>query len=216
MNKILSSNKNPKLNESEQELYDAVLDEYNDIFENILNISEKNMFDQIIINVTAIFGDKKMSTFSKMTRAKVLSTLKLSNYLPDITSLQSIKEMIKSLGNKDRCNKMTILELDSIFSHCKECSKCYHTCGEVLLNPKGFDYVICLQCKMVYKKEFIHLYCKECKEEYYSYIIDESEPEYENFFQQHGTNTIAQILFMKKWYAPNAIQCCIITRMKIY
>ena len=30
-----------KFNESEQEFYDALIDEYNDIFENILNISEK-------------------------------------------------------------------------------------------------------------------------------------------------------------------------------
>ena len=28
------------LNDLEQELYDALMDEYNDIFENILNISE--------------------------------------------------------------------------------------------------------------------------------------------------------------------------------
>ena len=34
-------NKKIKFTESEQELYDAILDEYNDIFENILNIKEK-------------------------------------------------------------------------------------------------------------------------------------------------------------------------------
>ena len=47
-----------KFTESEQELYDAILDEYNDIFENILNIKEKNLFDKILINVRAILGEK--------------------------------------------------------------------------------------------------------------------------------------------------------------
>ena len=35
---------------------------------------------------------------------------------------------------------------------------------------------------MVYKKNLIHLYCKECQEEYYSYIFDDSEPDYENYY----------------------------------
>ena len=42
------------LNDLEQELYDALMDEYNDIFENILNISEKSLFDTIVNNVRAI------------------------------------------------------------------------------------------------------------------------------------------------------------------
>ena len=51
------------LNDLEQELYDALMDEYNDIFENILNISEKNLFDTIVNNVKAILGEKKMKAF---------------------------------------------------------------------------------------------------------------------------------------------------------
>ena len=182
MTNILSPPSKIKFNESEQELYDALLDEYNDIFENILNISEKNMFDKILVNVKEILGPKKMLTYTKMNIARVLSTLKLSNYLPDITSLKQIKEIIISLGIKDRTHKIPSLKIDDIFSHCKECSKCYHICGDILLNPPAFDFIICLKCKMVYKKELIHLYCKECKEEYYSYIIDDSEPEYEDYY----------------------------------
>ena len=51
------------LNDLEQELYDALMDEYNDIFENIINISEKNLFDTIVNNVRAIFGEKKNEIF---------------------------------------------------------------------------------------------------------------------------------------------------------
>ena len=180
-NKITSTQK-IKLNESEQELYDALLDEYNDIFENILNISEKTMFDKILENVKAILGPKKMISYSKMSIANALSYLKLTNYSPDIMSLRHLKEIMISLGTKDPTNKIHFLNIDDIFSHCKECSKCYHTCGEVLLKPTAFDFIICLKCRMVYKKELIHLYCNECKEEYYSYILDDSEPEYEDYY----------------------------------
>ena len=181
-NNIPESESKQKLSETEQELYDALLDEYNDIFENILIMNEKKMFDKILENVKAILGEKKMSTFSKMVTAKVLSSLKLANYLPDINSLKHIKEILISFGKKDRNHKMPFLKIDEIFSHCEKCSKCFHTCGEILLKPSAFDFIICLKCKMVYKKELIHLFCNECKEEYYSYIIDDSEPEYENFF----------------------------------
>ena len=170
------------LNDLEQELYDALMDEYNDIFENILNISEKNLFDTIVNNVRAILGEKKMKSFSKITMARALSTLKINNYMQDILSLKNIKEMILSLGNKDHNKKIPELKIEQIFAHCKNCSKCYHTCGEVLLNPNNQDYIFCLKCKMIYKKYMIHLYCKECKEEYYSYIIDYNEPIYEDYF----------------------------------
>ena len=181
-NNISQPETNKKFSETEQELYDAFLDEYNDIFEKILILPEKKMFDNILENVKAILGEKKMSTFTKITTAKVLSSLKLSNYLPDINSLKQLKEIMLSFGKKDRNHKMPFLKIEEIFSHCENCSKCYHTCGEVLLKPTAFDFIICLKCKMVYKKELIHLYCNECKEEYYSYIIDESEPEYENYY----------------------------------
>ena len=76
-NNISKAESKQKLSETEQELYDALLDEYNDIFEKIFLMSEKTLFDQILENVKATLGEKKFSTFSKMTTAKVLSSLKL-------------------------------------------------------------------------------------------------------------------------------------------
>ena len=177
-----TSNEKIKFTESEQELYDAILDEYNDIFENILNIKEKNIFDKILTNVRAILGEKKMELYSKVVITKVLSYLKTTNYIPDITSLKPFKKHILYLKNKNKTDKMQSLEIDDIFAHCKECSKCYHICGEILLNPSRYDYIICLKCNMVYKKNLIHLFCQECKEEYYSYIVDDSEPDYDNYY----------------------------------
>ena len=55
-------NESPKkldFTELEQELYDVLLDEYNDIFEKILNLEESQIFSKILINSKAILGPKK-------------------------------------------------------------------------------------------------------------------------------------------------------------
>ena len=114
-NNVSQSQSQQKLSDTEQELYDAFLDEYNDIFEKILLLPEKNLFDKILENVKAVLGEKKMSTFSNMNKAKVLSSLKLSNYLPDMNSLKHIKEIMLSLGKKDRNHKMPFLKIEDIF-----------------------------------------------------------------------------------------------------
>ena len=171
-----------KFTESEQELYDAFLDEYNDIFENIFNIKEKHIFDKILTNVKAILGEKKMELYSKSVISKVISYLKTTNYLPDIESLKPLKKHILYLKKNNKTHKILSLDIDDIFAHCKECSKSYHICGELLLKPSKYEYIICLKCNMVYKKNLIHLFCKECNEEYYSYIVDDSEPDYENYY----------------------------------
>ena len=97
-----NSNKKIKFTDSEQELYDAILDEYNDIFENIFNFKEKNIFDKILTNVRAILGEKKMELYSKFIISKVLSFLKTTNYIPDITSLKPFKKHILYLKKNNK------------------------------------------------------------------------------------------------------------------
>ena len=179
---INSSSKKIKFTESEQELYDVLLDEYNDIFEQILNKKEKYIFDKILTNAKAILGEKKMEEYSKSIITKVLLDLKMSNYIPDMTSLKLFKKFLLPYKKNNKIHKIPPLEIDDIFAHCKECSKCYHICGEVLLKPAKFEYIICLKCNMVYKSNLIHLNCQECNEEYYSYIVDDSEPDYDNYY----------------------------------
>ena len=169
------------LNEKEQELYDVLLDEYNDIFENILNLSETEIFDKILINSKAILGHKKIEAFSEDIISRIITSIKSSYYNNDIISLKPLKKYL----NSNLLTKKIKLEIDDIFAHCRDCSQCYHICGQILLKfnfKNSSEYIICLKCKMVYKKNLIHLYCKECKEEYYSYIVDDNEPDYENYY----------------------------------
>ena len=170
------------LTESEQELYDVILDEYNDLFENIFNLNQDEIFNKILINSKAILGPKKIEKFSEEIIQKIINYIKTSFYDNDIISLKPLNKYL----NSNLSFKKIKLEIDDIFAHCRDCSQCYHICGQILLKfnfkKNSSEYIICLKCKMVYKNNLIHLYCKECKEEYYSYIVDDNEPDYENYY----------------------------------
>ena len=171
--------------ELEQELYDVLLDEYNDIFENIFNLEENEIFDKILINSKAILGPKKTELYSDITITKIISYIKTSLYNNDLLSIKPLKKYLNIFSKKLRThNKSKLLQIDDIFAHCQDCSECYHICGQILLKymTQNTLYILCIKCKMIYKKNLIHLFCKECQEEYYSYIVDESEPDYENYY----------------------------------
>ena len=164
-------NESPKkldFTELEQELYDVLLDEYNDIFEKILNLEESQIFSKILINSKAILGPKKMLLYSEEIINKIITSIKTSLYNSDLVSLTPLKNYINTCSKRPKINnKLKLLEIDDIFAHCRDCSQCYHICGQILMkyNSKEdcTDYIICIKCKMVYKKNLIHLYCKECQ-----------------------------------------------------
>ena len=171
--------------ELEQELYDVLLDEYNDIFENIFNFEENEIFDKILINSKAILGPKKTELYSEEIISKIISYIKTSIYNHDLSSIKPLKKYFNISSKKLRTNnKSKLLEIDDIFAHCRDCSECYHICGQILLKfvTQNSVYILCIKCKMIYKKNLIHLFCKECQEEYYSYIVDDNEPDYENYY----------------------------------
>ena len=176
--RTVSSTMDLKLNSQEQSLYDIYSEEYADLFENIFNISEKAFMSTLTSNVSFILGNKA-GQYSKLTQAKVQSTIKGKLYMPDLRDSKKIREIMASLGSNDNQNVVTKLEKQDYHPHCSHTSKAYHTCGNELLRPQAtnIDYVICLQCKMIFKPEQIHLYCRECKMEYYSSLRDECEEE---------------------------------------
>ena len=172
---LMAGHSNVKFTEKEQELFEIFLEEYNDIFPNILNLSERAIFDRIILNVTTLIGEKNLNSFSKVTVAKIQSVLKTQHYLSDLLASKQIREIILSMGTKDNSNRFPPLDINKIIPHCEKTSKCYHTCGNELLYPIGLNYIICLNCKKIFKPSQIHLLCKECNEDYYADIYIEEE-----------------------------------------
>ena len=96
--------------ELEQELYDVLLDEYNDIFENIFNLEENEIFDKILINSKAILGAKKAERYSDITITKIISYIKTSLYNNDLLSIKPLKKYLNIFSKKLRThNKSKLL-----------------------------------------------------------------------------------------------------------
>jgi hypothetical protein len=170
-----------KFTKEEQELYDIFLEEYNLIFENMLVSGEREIFTDIIKNVAAVLGNEKMSHYSKLQIAKIQSTFKSQYYMIDFFSIKKIKEIILAMSSKENINKNPVLNINNITPHCENCKTCYHTCGEELIRPLAFNYILCLNCKKIFKPELVHLFCKECNEDYFSDIHDEEIEKIEDF-----------------------------------
>ena len=166
----LESESNIKLSLEELKLYNIFLEEYNDIFPKILSLNKKTIFSKIITNTTLLLGKEKISSYSKIQLAKIQSYLKQKNYMPDILSMKKVREIILSTSTKN--NNFPYLKLNEINQHCENTSKCYHKCGNELLKIPNYNYIICLFCKEIYKKNQIHLFCKECIEDYYSEFLN--------------------------------------------
>jgi hypothetical protein len=158
------------LTENECDLYDLFINEYNDLFENILNLKGKNIYAIIKRNVFLLLGKTEFNKYSKASLKKVYNKIKEEYFKPDNIVIKNLENNLDSIGVRD----LPLLNIDSIFAHCNKCYECTHMCGEPLYNYKYYDLIICIKCKMIYKKNMIRLFCTSCDEEYYSYIVSDT------------------------------------------
>ena len=159
-----------ELTQNELELYDLFINEYNDIFENILNLKGKNIYAIIKRNIFLLLGKDQFNQYSKLSQRKVYKKIREEYFEPDNIVIKNLECNLESIGVGD----LPIININSIFAHCNKCYECLHICGEPLYSYAYCDIIICLKCKMLYKKSMIRLYCKSCKEEYFSYFVNES------------------------------------------
>ena len=163
-------NDSPELTQEECDLYDYFINEYNDLFENALNLRGKNLYSIIKNNVFQLIGKTNFNKYSKTSLKKVYYKLKEEYFEPDNIVIKYLEENLDTIDEDD----LPILNIDSIFAHCNKCYESTHICGEPLYNYKYYDLIICIKCRMIYKKNMIRLFCNSCNEEYYSYIVSES------------------------------------------
>ena len=165
-----------EMTQEECDLYDLFINEYNDLFENMLNLKGKNLYSIIKHNVSLLIGNSNFNKYSRASLKKIHNKLKEDYFEPDSIVIKYLEENLDSINTKT----LPILNIDTIFAHCNKCYETTHICGEPLYNYKYYDLIICLKCKTIYKKNMIRLFCNSCQEEYYSYIVNESN--YKNDF----------------------------------
>ena len=149
---------NSELTPNECELYDLFINEYNDLFENILNLKGKNIYAIMKRNVFFLLGKEQFNHYPKATQKKIYNKIKEEFFEPDNIVIKNLEENLDSIVVRT----LPSLNIDSIFAHCKKCCECIHICGEPLYNYTYYDLIICIKCKMVYKKNMIRLFCNWC------------------------------------------------------
>ena len=75
--------KNVELTTNECDLYDLYINEYNDLFENILNLKGKNIYAIMKRNVFLLLGKTQFNKYSKSSMKKVYNKIKEEYFEPD-------------------------------------------------------------------------------------------------------------------------------------
>ena len=159
---------------SEKELLNIFKLQYNDIFHNILKYEQNQIMillqEQVYLHLRII---KKIAEFSLIQ--KTLSQF-LEKYLDDKEKVLNTYQIIKNFPNQ-----IIYLDYLNCFIHCTKCKNALHKCGHnfVVYN----DYVFCLSCQEVYNEFQVHMYCKECNEEYFTKLREIKNEEQASIFQ---------------------------------
>ena len=182
--------------ETEKNLYDLFVTEYNDLFKDILQLNKKNILSKIIHNILSYLGQRKFNLFPKDMVQKITNKLTYEKINPDF-------DLIKKL-NTNIYPQLPILDINTILAHCDKCYECYHICGEKLRLHKKLNLIVCSKCNQLYKPELIHLFCKECNEEYFSYEVNEEE---QKFLQKEDYIPITWEKYHCKNFIYEGIKC---------
>ena len=154
--------------EDESNLYQIALEEYKDLFPQILLLSKKDFFDSLerYIQISLATSDK---IFPKGALKKVLNLIEKKYYNEELIK---IEKKIRQI-NFDDDTKVNFLP------HCKYTKKMMHSCGENLLNLEN-EYFYCSECRLIYKSDYILLKCDKCNINYFSEINDEEYSQEKN------------------------------------
>ena len=149
--------------EDELNLYQIALEEYKDLFPEIIILSKKDFFTSLekYIQINLATSDK---IFPKGVLQKMLNLIDKKYYTEEKIK---INKKLKNLEFKENINK-------NFIPHCLNNKKMLHSCGNKLLFIDD-KYLYCDICKLIYKSDNILLKCDNCDINFYTEIIEKSE-----------------------------------------
>ena len=184
---------NKKFTDEENKLIKKYIDEYNDLYQKILILSEDDFIENITKRV-AIISKSKFKHFTDNSIKNIENFIKENIYTPDFKFASIIKKNIK---NRSKREKALHYFRGEIIPHCPDDKKddyYIHICGErfqiflyktnnnnilfnninSINNHQGihYDYILyCIKCNMIYKSSLIQFKCFANNIEFYSKIL---------------------------------------------
>jgi len=181
--------------DEEQKLLKKYIDEYNDIYEKIFNLTQIEFITNLRKRVKISLKDK-ISFFSQISINKIENYFNEHYYFPDLKISLIAKKHILKQNNKE--NEKNFFD-GEIIPHCdkdKYNNYYLHSCGERFhffrykLSTKNiendnnsniffrkiYDYFLyCLKCDKIYKSSMIKLKCFHTGKIFYSKLMNNNE-----------------------------------------
>ena len=182
--------------EEENKLLKKYLEEYNDLYQKILNLSELEFIENIRKRIEIIVKSK-LKNYSQESITNIEKYLKENIYIPDFKFASLIK---KNVLNRTKRELALHYFRGEIIPHCSEDKKddyYIHACGQRFqffryksnnnaLNANNFnlnyhhgihyDYILyCIKCNMIYKSSLIKFKCNNNDTEFYSKLLISNE-----------------------------------------
>ena len=164
-----------KLNLSDNEiiLLKIAIDEYSDLFPEILNMNKNDFLTSlqkyILINISP-----KNIILPTGTLSKILKIIEINYYQPEYDYILSLMKTLKS------CHNFLTINNANFLTHCSKTHKAIHKCGEKLLLLGKGKFLFCKKCNLIYCYKSVLLLCDFCQKEYYTEIKDINSKENNN------------------------------------
>ena len=158
----------------ELELSQIFQEQYNDLYSNILHISQDEFISNLQKQVSLMIKINKKN-YSDVLIKKVQNIF-IKMYLNDKNQCQNLLNVLKKMKKEN----LPFLEKPNYYIHCQSCKEALHSCGNALIYFN--NNVFCLACEVVYKSFQIKMYCWEHNINYYSKIRKIENKNLENLF----------------------------------
>ncbi len=151
------------LSKNEEQILNLAIEEYEDLFPNIIEISQKD-FMTLVEKYIDIDLVPRNIILPKGILKKILNIIQYQYYQKEY---DKINQLIHSIDSISTCEKF---KGTNFYPHCKHNKEPIHTCGRKMFNLNNLEYLICLNCKKIYHSQYFLLYCKHCQCQFYSGI----------------------------------------------
>ena len=159
---------NNTLSMDESLLLKKILEEYNDLFPEIMHLNNEEFLSSFKQYIQIYFASKNI-LFSTEILNKILSIILVEYYLPE---KEKINNLIKSITR----SKIFIDEENKQYTpHCFKTTRPAHICGERLYKLDNGKYFYCLKCRKIYDNKSVLLFCENCNKDYYTEIKDKNK-----------------------------------------
>ena len=173
---LTNSNKNNlenSLSKDESILFKISLEEYNDLFPEIIQLEKKEFFSSLEKYIKISLVPKNI-IFPLSSFNKILKLIENNYYNPQ-------KQYIDSLitTNKKSQRKQISIKNDNFYfsQHCPQTNELLHPCLEKIFIIDNGKYFYCKNCNKVYDNSSVLLYCQNCNTEYYTEITQKNKNE---------------------------------------